>query len=236
MSLITLISGMSEVISGIVFLITAFFVLKKDPKYDLNRLVALAVLFFSIVLMSEGLMYMLQSTDTIIINLIRDITELSGILAGSCILLAGVEVNKGKVWRSLRVIIPVLVVAFIGIFAILFHDVFYVTIGDSIFYYYEGRYFWVFFLVSGIPIVELPIGIYLFNLVRKEVKETDSKVARKMLYLQTGMFCIMVSAAFLVIVLTVLVPAGVAPNLFLVIAGQVGYLVSSVLLFIAFKQ
>jgi len=233
MSLLTLISGSSEIISGTVLLITAFFILKKDPKYDLNRLVALAVSSFSLTIISEGLLYILQSTDAMLINLLRDITELSGIMAGTCILLAGVEVNRGKYWRNYRVVIPVLILGILGIFGVVFHDALFLSIGESIYYYSEGRFFWAVLFASGIPIIERLVGVFLFNVVRRDVD--DEKLKKKLLYLQAGMIGVMLSAAFIVIVLTVLVPAGIALDLFPVIIGQIGYLISCVLVFTAFK-
>ncbi|MFW9993509.1 MAG: hypothetical protein ACFFD4_15805 [Candidatus Odinarchaeota archaeon] len=235
MTLITTVSGISEIIPGLVFFIIALFVLKKDSADDLNRLIALAFSFFSLLLISEGFMYVLQSTDVLIINFLRDATEVSGILAGVFILLAGVEVNRGSFWKSPRMLVTALAITLIAMIGVLFHDVYYNVIGDSIFYYYEGRFFWAFFLASGVPIVELLLSLFLFNNARRQLRDTDPDIARKMLYLHLCMGLIIISATFLIAVLTVLVPAGTSPNILLVILGQVGYLISCVLGYLAFK-
>lgn len=228
--------GMLEVVGGVVFIFVAGFVLSKDPKYDLNRLVCLAFLCFSVTLLSEGLLYVLQSSDPVLINLLRDLTEIGGLFAGAFILLAGIHLSKGKEWRSFHYLSPIFAFTLLGAFFVQFEHVRIQLINNTKFYYYVSDFWWSFVLISLLPVLMLVLSFYMFNTVRRgAVKTGDSKLAQRMLLLQVGMVLIIVSAPLLVLQVQFLIPTGTQPNLALIIPGQLGYLASSFTIFLAFK-
>lgn len=196
-------------------------------------MVSLAIFGFAFTVLSEGLLNISQSTVSVQINFLRDITVSGGIFAGFFILLAGIQVTKGDEWKKRKIIVPLSVLLCIELFFIIFEHVKSILIDDVYFYYTENELFFSFILSSGIPVIQLLLAIYFFDSIRRS--STDADLSRKLKLLEISMVLILLSAAIIILTISFVVPSGTAPDMTIVIIGQIGYFLSSIFMFLAFK-
>lgn len=237
MDLVSLTYGSLGILAGIVFIVTAIFVYRKDPSYDLNRLIALSIASLSLLVINSGVMYILQTTDPLIMNTLRDLAEIGSLLSAFFVFLGGIQVNYGREWRGIKYTGPLLILAIVSMIFMSFEHVGTETINGTIFYYFASDVPGGFIFITIVPLVALVAAISFFERVRRISRDTLTR--RSLGFMELGMGLIMVTAAFLVLILQILIPGEIIPfesAVFLVIIGQSGYLLASFLLYLAFRS
>ena len=109
-------------IDGFLALLTGIIVFSRDKTYALNRMVLLALTFFTIFFVAEGFIYIIapNDPDLVVSNLLRDISMFSAGIASVILLTASLYLNRGPTYlknRSLGIFIWLITIVgmFIGI-------------------------------------------------------------------------------------------------------------------------
>lgn len=222
--------SMFLIVDGLLSIITGAIVYLKDREYVLNKLTALALLFFGTFFLSESFIYIIAPLKVdnlfLYLNLFRDLTFLSAYLAVITLFYASSYIHRGENYVKNPLLLAVVVMtSIVGLVLAIFLDNVTIT-GEEILLQSE--------ILASIGIFAIPVLFVFVSMVEfwSVARKTDVPAIRfKIMLVVLGLALILAGQGYYAIVETL----GMRRNV-LFFVGHIFYFLADCVILYAFAK